>query len=92
MSGANTRAAQRRVIAFGVPIGLTSGVVDLHQSAFWVRFPAFRIEWSMAGMGSGITVLQQRSLAGPLYHHIAVAVAAVPKMPALCHSTKSLPR
>src|SRR5262249_37821825 len=30
------------------------------------------------------TVLQQRSLAGPLYHHIAVAVAAVPKMPALC--------
>src|SRR5262249_21610860 len=27
------------------------------------------------------TVLQQRSLAGPLYHHIAVAVPAVPKMP-----------
>jgi len=33
--------------------------------------------------GSG-TVLRQRSLAGLLYHQIAVAVAAVPKMPALC--------
>jgi hypothetical protein len=33
--------------------------------------------------GSG-TVLQQHSVAGPLYHQIAVVVAAVPKMPALC--------
>jgi hypothetical protein len=35
------------------------------------------------GLGSG-TVLQQRSVAGPLYQLIAVVVAAVPKMPALC--------
>jgi len=30
------------------------------------------------------TVLQQRSDAGPLCHQMAVAVAAMPKMPALC--------
>jgi len=29
--------------------------------------------------------LQWRSVAGPLYHEIVVAVAVVPKMPALCH-------
>jgi hypothetical protein len=37
-------------------------------------------------MGEGwlgsATVLQQHSVAGPLYHQIAVVVAAVPKMPA----------
>jgi hypothetical protein len=31
-----------------------------------------------------VTVFQQRSVEGPLYHQIAVAAAAVPKMPALC--------
>src|SRR5262249_36393992 len=31
------------------------------------------------------TVLQQRSDLGRLYLHIAVAFAALPKMPALCH-------
>jgi len=30
------------------------------------------------------TVVRWRSVAGLLYHHIAVVVAAVPKMPALC--------
>jgi hypothetical protein len=31
------------------------------------------------------TVLQLRSVAGPLHQQIAVAVAATPKMLALCH-------
>src|SRR5262249_3238170 len=30
------------------------------------------------------SVLQQRSVAGPLFHWIAVAIAAMPMMPALC--------
>ena len=31
-----------------------------------------------------VETLQRCSVAGPLYHLIAVAVVAVPKMPALC--------